>query len=119
MKSLADALSDLATTWRTRAAERRDEADEARARCYERAATELETTLRTMGDEPLDLPTASRESGIPVETLRKKIARGELPQAGRRHAPKIRRADLPSRGRRPAASQYSPDDDALRLVRGS
>lgn len=115
---LAPALLALAASFRGEAAHA-EPYNAGAAFAWRRAADALETAVRTADDEALTLEQASAESGLSPETLRKKLARGELPQAGRRHAPRVRRGDLPGRARRPAASQYDPDADAVRLVRGS
>jgi len=121
MTPRADALAALAEQWRAEARLLRERyADERGARLCEAHVAELETTLRAAADEALTLEQAAAESGYSPERLRKLIADGTIPQAGRRHAPRVKRGDLPTRARRPAAStQYDPDADALRLVRGS
>lgn len=61
----------------------------------ERHASELEAAIAAHDDEPLTLEQGASESGLSVDRLRHKIADGELPNAGRKGAPRIRRGDLP------------------------
>lgn len=118
MKSLADILSGLPASWREKADDLDALAAAAQATSLRWCASQLETALAAAADEALTLEQAATESGYSPERLRKLIADGTIPQAGRKHAPRVKRGDLPSRARRPA-SAYSADEDALRLVRGS
>jgi hypothetical protein len=93
--------SDLPAQWRGRAADlRRWAAAEGAAVALERAADELEASLRSASDETLTLAEAARESGYSADHIGREVARGHIPNAGRRHAPRVRRADLP---RKPGA----------------
>jgi hypothetical protein len=108
---------ELAAAWRARAGELRPYAPAA-AEAFERAAAELEGALREAAEEPLTLAEASAESGYSERRLRELVAAGEIPQAGRKHAPRIRRADLPRRpgGAGPgSAGGYDPEADAAAL----
>jgi hypothetical protein len=107
---------DLAASWRARAEQLRPYAPAA-AEAFERAAAELEGALREASDEPLTLAEASAESGYSERRLRELVAAGEIPQAGRKHAPRIRRGDLPRRpGGGKDAGSYDPESDAASLL---
>lgn len=59
--------------------------------------------LRPAGGELLSLQEAAAESGYSVDRLGRLVAKGEIPNAGRRGKPAIRRSDLPKKpGARPA-----------------
>lgn len=108
-------LSNLATAWRALAEQLRPYAPPA-AEAWGRAADELEAALRASADEELTLAEAARESGFADRTLREKLAKGEIPNVGRKHAPRIRRGDLPRRAR---ANSGGFDAAAeARLIRG-
>ncbi|HEX6814198.1 MAG TPA: hypothetical protein VF102_00885 [Gemmatimonadaceae bacterium] len=88
-------LAELPTVWRQRAdVLRRHGAAEAAATA-ETLAEELADALRAALSEALSLDDASRESGYSVDYLSRRIRKGFIPNAGRKHAPAIRRSDLP------------------------
>ena len=70
-------------------------------------ASDLEQRLREWLDELLTLEGAAGEVGTTYDAIRKRIARGDLPNSGRQGAPRIRRADL-----------LNANGDTLRLVSG-
>lgn len=100
-----DPFRALASEWRKEAdmLDRRGLARE--ARIVESFARDLEQRLREWLDELLTLEDAAAEVNATYDGLRKRIARGDLPNAGRQGAPKIRRADL-----------LNANGDTLRLV---
>jgi hypothetical protein len=104
--------TDLPATWRDRAAELDPYAPPA-AEAFRTAAAELEATLRAAADEELTLAEAAAESGYSAERLRRKVAGGEIPNAGRKGAPRIRRADLP---RKATERPDTPKGVAARIV---
>ncbi len=104
-------LEQLPAAWRARANDlRRFAAAESAAVAWEQAAADLEHTLRTAAAELLTIEAAATESGYSSDHLARLVRTGELPNAGRKHAPRIRRADLP---RKPGTLPPSP---ALRMV---
>jgi hypothetical protein len=107
--------SDLAAAWRDRAGDLRPYAPAA-AVAWERAADELDEALREAADESLTIGEAAAESGYSERRLRELIAAGQIPQAGRRHAPRIRRGDLPRRPGRTHCDDYDPHADAAELL---
>jgi hypothetical protein len=78
----------------------RAHAAEGAARAYELVADELDAALQGQDAELLNLTQAAAESGYSADHLGREIARGRIPNAGRRNAPKVRRTDLP---RKPGA----------------
>jgi hypothetical protein len=86
---------------------------------YEQAARELEGAMREIEHQTLTLEEAARESGYHSDSLRHMLAAGQLPNAGRRGAPRIARKDLPRLAGKVKSSAYDPGADALRLVAGS
>lgn len=87
-------LSDLLTTWRARAEELEAYAEPAAA-AFRRAADELEAALQTEDQEPLTLEAASALSGYSTSHLRRMIADGTLPNAGKPRSPRVLRVHLP------------------------
>lgn len=79
------------------------------------SAAELDAALRGAADTELTLDQAASESGYSKRRLRELIASEDLPNAGRKGAPRIRRRDLP-RKPRPAADGFDDDAEARKLV---
>lgn len=97
----------LAAEWREEAAQFARRGYEREARAAESYASQLEQRLREWLDELLMLEGAAGEVGTTYDAIRKRIARGDLPNSGRQGAPKIRRADL-----------LNANGNTLRLVSG-
>lgn len=96
-------LQALVAEWRKEADLFRRRGLEEGACVAEGYAADLETRLREWWLEELSLEQAAQESGMAYDTLQRKLSRGDLPNAGRRGAPRILRSDLhgspsPSRG---------------------
>ncbi len=102
-----DPFRALAAGWREEGAMLERRGLEREARMVESFACELEQRLRTWLDELLTLDAAAGEVGTTYDAIRKRIARGDLPNSGRQGAPRIRRADL-----------LNANGDKLRLVSG-
>ena len=114
---MSTALLSLADRWRERAADVRTwAAAEGAALALERAAAELDETVREALDERLTLEQAANESGYSKRRLRELLAEGAVPNAGRKGAPRIRRAELPRKPGRIGASGYDVDTDANGLI---
>jgi hypothetical protein len=96
--------ADLPAAWRERATELRRFGAEPQAVTLEAVAAELEAALRAADDEELTLKEAAAESGYSAERLRHKVAEGDVPNAGRKGAPRIRRADLPRKASKTPAT---------------
>ena len=78
----------------------------------ERHAQELTEAVSRTESETLTLDQAATESGYAKRTLRQKLAKGEIVNAGRRNAPRIRRGDLPSRRRSGGTDAFDPTAEA-------
>jgi hypothetical protein len=79
-------------------------------------ADALDAALRSEADDVLDLTTAAQLSGYSPDRLRHKVAAGEIPNAGRKGAPRVRRGDLPTK-RRKRMSGFDPASAARDLLR--
>ena len=90
-----DSLRSRANDWRMEAAGWRRRGYESQARVSESYAQDLEELLRELELEELTLKQAAKESGLSYDTLQRKVSSGEIPNAGRKHAPLVRRCDLP------------------------
>lgn len=124
MIPIAATLAKLADRWEADAGtlERYHATNEAQV--ARRLAGELREALAAAEGEVLTLSEAAAESGYGVDHLRHLVAAGELPNAGRKGAPRIRRGDLPRKAgkrgaRRALVGTYDPNADALQLVRGA
>lgn len=93
MDPLTD-LRALAETWQGEADLLRRRGAPRQADALESAAEELEDRLREWSLELLSLEEAAREAGLAYDTVQRKVADGELPNAGEKGAPRVRRADL-------------------------
>lgn len=88
-------LRDLAQRWNAEADTLDTWGDDRGASILRRAATELDIAAREHDEEELTIPQASDESRYSRDHLRALVASGEIPNAGRKGAPRIRRKDLP------------------------
>ncbi len=95
-------------------------ADEARLRALgqqsladfsKRYQTELREWHREWQFEALTLDEAAAYSGLAYDTLRKKVAAGEVPNVGRQGRPRIRRYDLPMRA--PGSTPVAKNVEAI------
>jgi hypothetical protein len=103
-------MTDLLERW---------EGDEARLRALGQAQladfskayqAELREWWREWQVERLTLEEAAAYSGLAYDTLRKKVAAGELPNAGDKGRPRIQRGNLPMR---PPGPLDTSNPDAL------
>jgi hypothetical protein len=76
------------------------------------AADELEEAEHVHALELLSLGDSADESGYSISALEKMMARGDVPNAGRKGAPRIRRCDLP----RKPGSDIPTDTDGPDVV---
>jgi hypothetical protein len=88
------ALFDLVTEYREDALRLRPLGAPGAAAALEEAAERLEARLADWLDAPLTPQQAAAETGLKRETVAKRIASGELPNAGRKYRPRVRRRDL-------------------------
>lgn len=87
-------LRSLAETWRTQAELLRRRGAPQQAETLESAAEDLEDRLREWKLELLTLEEAAEEAGLAYDTIQRKVAEGEIPNAGEKNAPRVRRAAL-------------------------
>lgn len=100
---------DLATRWRTAAAELRRYGAETQAIALETCAEELEAEDREYLFEELTIQEAADELGVSYETIGRRVRRGELPNSGEKHKPRVRRVDLNMRAE-PSGPRAVTDD---------
>src|SRR5436190_24273195 len=86
--------ADLLQLWQQRADFLHQYGDPNSARIWRTAAVELERALEAFGAETLTVDEAAKVTGYTPDYIRKQIAAGDLPNAGRKNAPRVRRADL-------------------------
>ena len=86
--------ADLLALWQQRADYLHQFGDPNSARLWRTAAVELERALEAFGAETLTLTEAAQATGYSPDYIRQQIAAGDLPNAGRKNAPRVRRADL-------------------------
>jgi len=105
---------DLPALWRQRADFLHEYGDPNSARLWMLAAVELERALKLFGAATLTVADAAQVTGYSPDYIRKQIAAGDLPNAGRKNAPRVLRADLkakPQNGRgrpvRPTEQQHT------------
>jgi hypothetical protein len=110
-------LAALPAAWRAEA-DRLERFAPPAALAFRDAALQLEQALRSAESEELTLAEAALASGFSAEHLRKLVASGTVPNAGRRGAPRIRRGDLPKKASPAISAGYDPNADALRLASG-
>ncbi len=89
-----DLLWSLTSEWREDAALLQRRGLEREARMVESFASDLEQRLREWELQELTLEQAATELGLKYDTLQRRVACGELPNAGRKGAPLVRRCDL-------------------------
>lgn len=100
----------LTDRWRSVAACLRDFGASSQAQALERCAHELEVTEREWLYENLTAQQAADEIGLDVETVRRRIRNGALPNTGKKYAPRVpRHAILPS-------TDILPSRDSVRNV---
>lgn len=76
-------------------------------------AEDAEQAVREWEMEVLTLDQAAEESELTRATLRKKVARGEIPNAGKRNDPKVLRRDVPKRKPLRSEMRETPVDDLI------
>jgi hypothetical protein len=115
-------IDNLAARWRARAAElRRWAAAEGAATALERAAEELEHTLRVEGDNLLTVTQAAVLTGRHPDTIGSAIRDGRLTNRGVKHRPRVQKAELvhvfpPSRIAGDGQPSYDPAADARSIL---
>ena len=103
--------SELAAAWRRRAEVLAQYGDPNSARLWRLAADELDSMAATEREAPLTLGEAAKRTGYTVDHLAERVRRGELPNAGRKGAPRLRVCDLPAPKR--TAAPRSPSSSPV------
>jgi hypothetical protein len=111
-------VTELPARWRARAEEYRRYSPSA-ANAWEEAAIELEHGLGAEAARVLTLREAADRSGYTSDHLRRLIRHGQLPNVGRKGAPRVRLGDLPIKPRQfdeRSDAGYDPVADARRVT---
>ncbi len=96
-----DPFRALAAEWRQDAVMLERRGYEREARMVESFASDLEQRLREWELQELTLKQAATEFGLKYDTVQRRVACGELPNAGRKGTPRVRRCDLYGGGSSP------------------
>lgn len=107
--------STLPTRWRT-TADTLERFAPAAAVAFRDCASELERELGEAENSTMTIAEAAVASGLSKDHIRHQIARGIIPNAGKRGRPRVRAGDLPRKAIT-KRSTYDPDADALRLMK--
>lgn len=108
-------MADVVNEWREDAATFRKYGQDGTAAMLEACVAQLEASEREAELEAISLEQAADESGYSYSAIQKMVARGELANVGRKHAPRVRRADIPSKGKRQVGILSVDDFLACRL----
>ena len=103
--------SRLLEQWRSKAKDLRRYGAAEAAATLETCALELEEEWRIWQTEPLTLEEASEECGYSYSALQKRVAAGEIPNAGDKGNPRVQRGHLPWKAapKRPKLESGEPD----------
>ena len=113
-----DSLLDLANGWIKDAKFLREHGASEAATTSEKHAREVVEAVKQAEDEELTLDEAAAASGYARRTLREKVSSGEIPNAGRKNAPRIRRGDLPKRVGSRSADAFDASAAAQTILGG-
>ena len=108
-------LLKLASRWKEEADLLRGYGAEEAATATEKHAREVIGAVKRAEDEALTLTEAAAESGFSKRRLRELVSLGEIPNMGRKGAPRIRRADLPRKAK-VASNGFDPGAEARFIV---
>ena len=84
-------LRDLPSRWRSDAEVLRRCGHESTADLCDRHAQELECAVRAWWTEPLALQQAAEEIGLSYRAIQKRVERNQVPNVGKKGAPRVRR----------------------------
>ena len=113
------AFETLVTEWRNSAATLHEFGADSQAKAIEACADTLEERLRERGLEELSLEEAARVVGCSYEAMRKRVARGDVPNAGEPGHPRVLRRDLNNGRRKSQADAPSLAEQVLAAKAGS
>lgn len=85
---------ELAEEWRSEADRMEERGVSVPASVLRSCAADLEQALREWQLEELSLQEAADAAGVHYDTMRKMVARGEVPNVGEKGSPRVRRCDL-------------------------
>ncbi len=109
-------VTELAARWDADAETLERHEDARGATLCRRFAAELREAVRADQDRPLTVAEAALESGFSEDHLRREVASGRIPNAGRKGAPRIRRADLPLKRNGRGKTGASPEAAAAEIL---
>ena len=109
-------LLALAARWREEAGLLRGYGASEAAATAELHAQQVIEAVKRAEDEELTLEEAATASGFARRTLRGKVASGEIPNVGRKGAPRIRRGDLPVQARSKKGSDFDASAEASSIL---
>jgi len=113
------ALLELVSRWREEADLLRGYGAEEAAAAAERHAEQLVDAVTEAEGEVLTLAEAAAVSGYARRTLRQKVSEGEIPNVGKRNAPRVRRGDLPMRVKSKKADLFDASAEAQEILGNS
>src|SRR3989442_12016901 len=108
--------ADLLRLWQQRADFLQQFGDPNSAWLWRLAAVELGRALETFGAETLTLAEAASVSGYTPSYIGKLVASGDLPNAGRKNAPRVRRADLKAKPKNGRGRPVHPTEQHTKQV---
>ena len=114
-----DSLLDLAAGWVKDAKFLRGYGASEAAATAELHAQQVIDAVKRAEDEELTLKEAAAESNYATRTLREKVAAGEIPNVGRKNAPRIRRGDLPMRTKPKGRSDFDASSEVRSILGGT
>ena len=116
MKSTSG-IAELLAKWAADASTMEQYSDARGAAISRLHIAELKEAVRVQQDEALTLSKAALESGFSEDHLRHQVAEGQIPNVGRKGAPRIRRADLPLKRNGQSKTDTSPETAAGEILR--
>ena len=110
-------IAELLAKWAADASTMEQYSDARGAAISRLHIAELKEAVRLQQDEALTLSKAALESGFSEDHLRHQVAEGQIPNVGRKGAPRIRRADLPLKRNGQSRTDTSPETAAGEILR--
>jgi hypothetical protein len=111
-------LLALAARWREEAGLLRGYGASQAAAATELHAREVVEAVKQAENEELTLEEAAAASGYARRTIRQKVSEGEIPNVGRRNAPRVRRGDLPMRVKAKKVDSFDASAEARSILGG-
>lgn len=114
--TIRDLLSDLLRRWEEDLVTLRKYGANEAVSTKEADLQDLSEWFREFQLEKLTLEEASDWSGLAYDTIRKRVARGEIPNVSRKGRPRVRRCDLPTKPPGPPPENDDTDSIADRIL---